>query len=166
MGLGMRWVPIWAVIPMEAAEAPRVISADLLVSRPVSVRLLGCGPMIGWYVIFFKSCPWSRRILQLFRPLWLIVVSRDVVVVLNFFRRKIYDWLKKDILLMCINFLYSRPEVLRGVSCAKTHFIYCLGDSRLVNIRSNATLLQSGVCLLSETVNWERSKFCYITTSF
>ena len=66
-------------MPMEATETLRVISADLLVSRPVSAGLLGCGPMIGWYVIFFKSCPLSRRIFQLFRPLWL-VVCRDVVV--------------------------------------------------------------------------------------
>ena len=65
---------------METAEASRVISADLLLSRPVSACLIGCGPMIGWYVIFFESCPLSRRILELFRPLWLIVVCRDVVV--------------------------------------------------------------------------------------
>ena len=65
---------------MEAAEFPCVISADLLVSRPVSACLIGCGPMIGWYVIFFESCPLSRRIFELFRPLWLIIVCRDVVV--------------------------------------------------------------------------------------
>ena len=73
-------MPIWAVMPMEAAEALRVISADLLVSHPVSVCLLGCRPMIGWYVMFFEGCPLSRRVLQLFQSLWLIVVCRDVVV--------------------------------------------------------------------------------------
>ena len=81
----------------------------------------------------------------------------------NFFRGKIYDWLKKGILLMWIIFLHFRPEVLRGASCAKTHFVHCLGGSRLVNIRSNATLLQPRVCLLSEIVNRGRSKFCYIS---
>ena len=60
----------------------------------------------------------------------------------NFFRGKIYDWLKKGILLMWINFLHFRPEALRGASHAKTHFIHCLGSSRQANIRSNATLLQ------------------------
>ena len=80
MGLGTRWVLIWAVMPMEAAEAPRLISANLLVSRPVTACLLGCGPMIGWYVIFFESCPLSRQILRLFWPLWLTVVCHDVVV--------------------------------------------------------------------------------------
>ena len=65
---------------MEAAEALHVISADLLVSRPVSACLLGCGPMIGWCVMFFESCPLSRRVLQLFQPLWPIVVCHDVVV--------------------------------------------------------------------------------------
>ena len=64
---------------------------------------------------------------------------------------------------MRINFLHSRTEVLRGASCAKTHFIHCLGGSYLVNIRLNATLLQPRVCLLSEILNRERSKFCYIT---
>ena len=59
--------------------------------------------------------------------------------------------------------MHSRPEVLHGASCTKTHFIHCLGSSRLVNIRSNATLLQPCVCLLSEIVNLERSKFCNIT---
>ena len=48
----------------------------------------------------------------------------------KFFRGKIYDWLKKGILLNWINFLHSRPEALRGASCAKTHFIHCFGSSR------------------------------------
>ena len=30
----------------------------------------------------------------------------------NFFRGKIYDWLKKGILFMWVNFLHSRPEAL------------------------------------------------------
>ena len=64
----------------------------------------------------------------------------------KFFRGKIYDWLKKGILLNWINFLHSSPEALRGASCAKTHFIHCLGSSRQANIRSNATLLQLRVC--------------------
>ena len=81
----------------------------------------------------------------------------------NFFRGKIYDWLKKGILLMWINFLHSRREALRGASCTKTHFIYCLGSSRQANIRSNATLLQPRVCFWNETVNRERSKSCYRT---
>ena len=63
----------------------------------------------------------------------------------KFFKGKIYDWLKKGILLMWINFLHSRPEALRGASCAKTHFIHCLGSSRQANIRSNATLFQPRV---------------------
>ena len=68
----------------------------------------------------------------------------------NFFRGKIYDWLKKGIFLIWINFLHSRPEALRGASCSKTLFIYCLGSSRQANIRSNATLLQPGVCFLND----------------
>ena len=59
----------------------------------------------------------------------------------NFFRGKIYDWLKKGISLMWINFLHSRLEALRGASCAKTRFIHCLGSSHQANIRSNAALL-------------------------
>ena len=59
----------------------------------------------------------------------------------KFFRGKIYDWLKKGILLMWINFLHSRPEALHRAFCAKTHFIHCLGSRRQANIRSNATLL-------------------------
>ena len=59
----------------------------------------------------------------------------------KFFRGKIYYLLKRGILLMWINFLYSRPEALRGASCAKTRFIHCLGSSRQANIQSNATLL-------------------------
>ena len=59
-----------------------------------------------------------------------------------FFRDKIYDWLKKGILLMWINFLPSRPEALRGASCAKTHFIHRLGSS----------LLQPRVCFFE----WNR----------
>ena len=81
----------------------------------------------------------------------------------NFFRGKIYDWLKKGILLMWINFLHSRPEALRGASCAKTHFIHCFGNSRQANIRSNATFLQPCVCFLNDIVNRERSESCYIT---
>ena len=64
----------------------------------------------------------------------------------NFFRGKIYDWLKKGILLMWINFLHSCPEAMHGASCAKTHFIHCLSSSCQANIKSNATLLQPGVC--------------------
>ena len=64
----------------------------------------------------------------------------------NFLRGKIYDWLKKGMLLMWINFLHCRPEALRGASCAKTHFMHCLSSSRQPNIRSNATLLQPRVC--------------------
>ena len=64
----------------------------------------------------------------------------------KFFRGKIYGWLKKGILLNWIIFFHSRPEALRGASCAKTHFIHCLGGSRQANIRSNATLLQLRVC--------------------
>ena len=81
----------------------------------------------------------------------------------NSFRGKIYDWLKKGILLMWINFLYSRPEALHGASCTKTHFIHCLGSSRQANIRSKATLLQPCVCFLNEIVNRETSESCYIT---
>ena len=81
----------------------------------------------------------------------------------NFFRGEIYNWLKKGILLMWINFLHSLPEVLHGASCAKTHFIHCLGSSCQANIQSNSTLLQPRVCLLSETVSRERSESCYIT---
>ena len=63
----------------------------------------------------------------------------------KFLRGKIYDWLKKGILLMWINFLHSRSEALRGASCAKTHFIHYLGGSCQANFRSNATLLQPRV---------------------
>ena len=84
----------------------------------------------------------------------------------NFFRKKIYDWLKKGILLMWINFLHSRPEALRRASCTKTHFIHCLGSSRQANIQSNVTLLQPRVCFLNEIVNRERPESCYITISF
>ena len=80
----------------------------------------------------------------------------------NFFRGKIYDWLEKGILLMRINVLHSCPEALRRASCAKTHFMHCLGSSRQANIRSNATLLQPRVCFLNEIVNRERSESCYI----
>ena len=51
----------------------------------------------------------------------------------KFLRGKIYDWLKKGILLNWINFLHSRPEALHGASCAKTHFIHCFGSSRQAN---------------------------------
>ena len=81
----------------------------------------------------------------------------------NLFRGKIYDWMKRGILLMWINFLHSHPEALRGTSCKKTHFIHYLGSSRQANIRSNATLLQPGVCFLNEIVNRKRSESCYIT---
>ena len=81
----------------------------------------------------------------------------------KFFRGKIYDWLKRGILLMWINFLHSRLEALRGASCAKTHFIHCLGSSRQAKFWSNATLLQPRVCFLNEIVNRERSESCYIT---
>ena len=70
---------------------------------------------------------------------------------------------EKGILLMWINFLYSRPEALCGASCTKTHFIHCLGSSRQANIQSNATLLQPHVCFFNEIVNQERSESCYIT---
>ena len=63
----------------------------------------------------------------------------------NFLRGKIYDWLKKGILLMWINFLHSHLEALHKASCAKTHFIHCLGSSRQTNIWSNATFLQPRV---------------------
>ena len=63
----------------------------------------------------------------------------------NFFRGKIYDWPKKGILLMWINFLHSCPEALRGASCANTHCI-CFGSSCQANNRWNATLLQPRVC--------------------
>ena len=79
---------------------------------------------------------------------------------------KIYDWLKKGILLNWINFLHSRPEALRGASYAKMHFIYLFGGSRQANIRSNATLLQPRVCVsffFNEIANRERSESCYIT---
>ena len=82
----------------------------------------------------------------------------------NFFTGKIYDWLKKGILLMWINFLHFRLEALRWASCAKTHFIHCLGSSRQANIRSNATLLLPCVCFLNEIANRERSESCYITS--
>ena len=52
----------------------------------------------------------------------------------NFFRGKIYDWLKKGILLMRINFSHSHPEPLCWTSCAKTHFIHCFSSSRQANI--------------------------------
>ena len=81
----------------------------------------------------------------------------------NYFRGKIYDWLKKGILLMQINFLHSRPEAMHGATCAKTHFIHCLGSSHQANIRLNSTLLQPRVCFLNEIVNRERSDSCYIT---
>ena len=83
----------------------------------------------------------------------------------KFFRGKIYDWLKKGILLNWFNFLHSCPEALHGAFCAKTHFIHCLGSSHQVNIRSNATLLQPCVCFLNEIANWEISESCYITTT-
>ena len=79
------------------------------------------------------------------------------------FRGKIYDWLKKGILLMWINFLHSCPEALHGDSCAKTHFIHCLSSSCQANIWSNATLLQPRVCFLNEIINREGSESCYIT---
>ena len=82
----------------------------------------------------------------------------------NSFRGKNYDWLKKGILLMWNNFLHSRPEALRGASCAKTHFILCLGSSCQANIRSNATLLQPCVCFLNEIANREEYESCYITS--
>ena len=47
---------------------------------PCLACLLRCGPMIGWHVLFFESCLLSRWILQLFQPLWLIVVCRNIVV--------------------------------------------------------------------------------------
>ena len=85
----------------------------------------------------------------------------------KFFRAKIYDWLKKGILLNWINFLHSRPEALCEASCAKTHFIHYLGGSGQANIRSNATLLQPCVCVcvffFNEIANRERSESCYIT---
>ena len=91
----------------------------------------------------------------------------DQVGSVKFFRGKIYDWLKKGILLNWIKFLHSRPEALREASCAKTHFIHCLGDSRQANIRSNATLLQPRVCVffvfVNEIAKRERSESCYIT---
>ena len=59
--------------------------------------------------------------------------------------------------------MHSHPEALCGASCAKTHFIHCLGSSYQANIRSNATLLQPHVCFLNEIVNRERSESCYIT---
>ena len=83
----------------------------------------------------------------------------------KFLRGKIHDWLKKGILLNWINFLHSRPEALHGASCAKTHFIHCLGSSRQANIRSNATLLPPRVCFLNEIANRERSESCYITVT-
>ena len=87
-------------------------------------------------------------------------------VLVIFFRGKIYDRLKKGILLNWINSLHSRPEALRGASCAKTHFIHILGGSCQANIRSNVTLLQPRVCFLfyfNEIANLERSESCYIT---
>ena len=83
----------------------------------------------------------------------------------KFFRGKIYDWLKKGILFMWINFLHSRPEALRVALCVKTHFIHCLGSSRQANIRSNATLLQPCVCFSNDIVNCERSESYYITVA-
>ena len=81
----------------------------------------------------------------------------------NFFRGKIYDWLKKGILLMWINFLHSHPEALHRTSCAKTHFIHCLVSSHQANIQSNATLLQPCVCFFNEIITRERSESLYIT---
>ena len=103
------------------------------------------------------------------RPVWrlwrfsLLKYPLDQVGSGIFFKRKIYDWLKKGILLLWINFLYSRSEALRGASCAKIHFINCLGSSHQANIRSNANLLQPRVCFLNEIVNREGSESCYIT---
>ena len=62
--------------------------------------------------------------------------------------------------------MHSCPEALLGTSCAKTHFIHCLGSRHQANIWSNATLLQPRVCFLNEIVNWERSESCYITPPF
>ena len=112
----------------------------------------------GWYVINlseFKMSSYGEACSSL-RPLvgqsdafedyhCLSSFPLDQVGSGNFFRRKIYDRLKKGILLMWINFLHSRPEVLCGSSRAKTHFIHCLSSSRQINIRSNATLLQPRV---------------------
>ena len=82
----------------------------------------------------------------------------------KFFRGKVYDWQKKGILLMRINFLHSRPEAQRGASCTKTHFIHCLGSSRQAYIQSNATYPSPATCMfLNEIVNRERSESCYIT---
>ena len=96
-------------------------------------------------------------------PTFWSVYPLDQVSSGKFFRGKIYDWLKKGILLNWINFLHSRPEALRGASCAKTHFIHCLGSSDQANIWSNATLLQPRGCFLNEITNRERSESCYIT---
>ena len=87
----------------------------------------------------------------------------DQVASGKFFKGKIYDWLKKGILLNWINSLHSCPEALLRASCAKTHFIHCLGGSRQANIQSNATLLQPHVCFFNEITNRERSESCYIT---
>ena len=64
---------------------------------------------------------------------------------------------------MWINFLHSRPEALRGASCAKIHFIHCLGSSCQANIRLNASLLQPRVYFLNEIVNRERAESGCIT---
>ena len=53
---------------------------------------------------------------------------------------------------MCINFLHSRPEALRGASCTKTHFIHSLSSSHQANMQSNATPLQPRLCFFE----WNR----------
>ena len=53
----------------------------------------------------------------------------------NFFKGKIYDWLKNGILLMWINFLHSCPDALRRASCAKTHFLVSAAAIRLTSGR-------------------------------
>ena len=109
-------------------------------------------PSIGQSDAFEDFCCWNSY------PL-------DQVGSGKFWGGKIYDWLKKGILIMWINFLHSRQEALRRASCPKTHFIHCLGSNRQANIRLNATLLQPRVCFLNEIVNRERSESCYITKS-
>ena len=85
----------------------------------------------------------------------------------KFFRGKIYDWLKKGILLNWINFLHPHPEALYWASFAKMHFIHCLCGSCQANIWSNVTLLKPHVCFVfNEIANRERSESCYITWAY